>query len=235
MDQDETEDEDEKTSSYFLSDARANLSESDYDLLMDMAMQMNEVRATEVSTDAAFKSNCAMVLHFCHMMKLTNHPVFKYLEQLASSIYLQKKVLQMNSAYVSPREHIAIGGGKFYYIPIKKVLLNRVDQELAKKVLKESSSNSSRYVKEMGSMNKLRLILYGDDFAVVNPLNPKQRNQKIFSLYLDFDNAVTSRARDFPALILSNRRTIKMSDSINSILDPLIDDIVKIQVMFLFY
>ena len=105
---------------------------------------MNKMRATEVSTDAAFKSNCEMILSFCHMMNLTNHPVFKYLEQLANSIYLQKKVLQMNLAFVSPREHIVFGGGKFYYIPIIKVLLNRVDQKLTEKVLNESSSKTSR-------------------------------------------------------------------------------------------
>ena len=87
----------------------------------------------------------------------------------------------------------------------------------------------------MGSKNKLRLILYGDDLVVVNPLNPKQRNPKKFSLYLDFDNVVTSRARDFPARILNNRRTIKKSESINSILDLLINNIVKIQVMSLYY
>ena len=81
----------------------------------------------------------------------------------------------------------------------------------------------------------MRLILYGDDFGVVNPIGPSKSHQKIFALYLDIENRPAnkrSKTQDIPALIFSNRLSIKVNN-IDTILKPLIQDIIRLQVSLL--
>ena len=157
------------------------------------------------------------------------------LSQFVSSLYLQRKYCSLSEFYVGPIERQVCFGSiekKFYYVPIIKTIKQLLTDELVSIILEETESSCSEYIRNNNLMNKLRLVLYGDDFTVTNPIGNASKNQKIYAAYLDVDNwpLYKTKAHDIPAVFFVHRNTIDKFDSIDKVLEIAVFDLIKLKV-----
>ncbi|KAI2801989.1 hypothetical protein BLOT_010180 [Blomia tropicalis] len=156
------------------------------------------------------------------------------LSQFVSSLYLQRKYCSLSEFYVGPIERQVCFGSiekKFYYVPIIKTIKQLLTDELVSIILEETESSCSEYIRNNNLMNKLRLVLYGDDFTVTNPIGNASKNQKIYAAYLDVDNwpLYKTKAHDIPAVFFVHRNTIDKFDSIDKVLEIAVFDLIKLK------
>lgn len=155
--------------------------------------------------------------------------------QFVSSLYLQRKYVSTSEVYIAPIERKVFFGSveaKFYYIPIIKTIKQLLSEELISLILEETEETSSEYIRANNLTNKLRLIIYGDDFTVTNPIGTASKTQKIYAAYLDVDNwpIYKTKSNDIPAIFFVHRNTIDKFDSIDKVLEYAVNDLIKLKV-----
>lgn len=84
-------------------------------------------------------------------------------------------------------------------------------------------------------VNKLRLIIYADDFQMST-----RSTQKVYSVYIGIDNIYSYQRQNVKIAMLCYRRDIRdLKDlgGVQNVLKPLVDDLVNLkvnQILFLF-
>ena len=222
-------------SSTFFEQLKISLSKAELEKFNKFAYKVNIARLKHNITHEGI---AALGHAFIEAMAESISPLLmEAIQRFIDSYHLQKKMIRIHDNYVSPVEYSITKNNvkkKFYYIPIIKILNQLLNFELISIILNESASSSSPYVRAQNLFNKLRLVIYGDDFGLANPLGVGKKTQKVFGLYLDIDNwpIYKTKSEDIPALLFVHRETIDFAGSINEILTPLVEDIIKLKVNF---
>ncbi|OTF72390.1 hypothetical protein BLA29_008957, partial [Euroglyphus maynei] len=155
-----------------------------------------------------------------------------FLVRMADSSYLQEKFAAMNPFYIAPKP-FSLGNNKsYYYIPITELLIKYIlNDDLIYSINQENSENVTPYVRSNGFYGKLRLVIYGDEFGVFNPLREASKKYKVYVLYLDVDNrkVTATKLKDIHLLLIWCPSDLKNSDkSLMDIFDPLCKDLNKL-------
>ena len=158
------------------------------------------------------------------------------ISKITKSKYLMDKSIKRMPNYISPIRYKNIKYNiNFVYMPIKKIIPELMSEAVTASILKENDSNVSAYVKENKLARTIRLILYADDFGMVNPIGYAKGRHKILAFYMDIDCPVELRqkSRSIPFVILAERNKNLKSENLVLVLKPFIDELLILQVCYL--
>lgn len=171
---------------------------------------------------------------------ITNPPKESFfnegISKITKSKYLLDKSIKRMPNYISPIRYKNLKYDiNFVYMPIKKIIPQLMSEAVTASILKENDSNVSAYVKENKLARTIRLILYADDFGMVNPIGYAKGRHKILAFYMDIDCPIELRqkSRSIPFVILAERNKNLKSENLVLVLKPFIDELLILQVCYL--
>lgn len=98
-------------------------------------------------------------------------------------------------------------------VSIEEAVQSLFTPELIQRILNETDENVSPYVRICNFINKVRLLVYGDDFTTTNPLAPlSSKTNKVLGLYIDIANRLSFDSADtesIPVVFLAYREEVK--------------------------
>ncbi|XP_075677163.1 uncharacterized protein LOC113791568 isoform X1 [Dermatophagoides pteronyssinus] len=210
----------------FLNTVRNKLSDSDYAIFDSWCQKFIESRVLFNATIPGLHNSIPT-----YASTLSNPDLRYYLTRMADSSFLQEKFAMMDARYIQPKAFYLDNGKSYYYIPIREILTKYVlNDDLVHIIRQENTDNVSPYVRNNGFHGKLRLMIYGDEFGICNPLRESSRKYKVYVLYLDINNRkFTSKKRDVHLLMIWCPNDLKTSSqSLLDIMSPLSGDLLKL-------
>uniref|UniRef100_A0A6P6XYD9 Uncharacterized protein LOC113792503 n=1 Tax=Dermatophagoides pteronyssinus TaxID=6956 RepID=A0A6P6XYD9_DERPT len=217
--------------SLFFDQVTTNLSQKSRSRFLDVVVKLNQIRIEHNISVKAIKS-----ISDLYMDLITNPPKESFfnegISKITKSKYLLDKSIKRMPNYISPIRYKNLKYDiNFVYMPIKKIIPQLMSEAVTASILKENDSNVSAYVKENKLARTIRLILYADDFGMVNPIGYAKGRHKILAFYMDIDCPIELRqkSRSIPFVILAERNKNLKSENLVLVLKPFIDELLILQ------
>lgn len=213
----------DRVDSEFLMDVKKTLSDADYALFEATCQRILGDRVLHNATGKSIHYLSSFYLNaFCNNPTLSNYAL-----RMADSSYLQEKFAMTNPLHIQPKPFRLDNKKSYYYIPIRELLVKYIlNDDLVRIINQETTTNVTPYVRNNGFNGKLRLMIYGDEFGICNPLRDSSKKYKVYVLYLDIDNRqYTSKKKDIHLLMIWCPDDLKNSNqSLLDIMSPLSED-----------
>ncbi|XP_075675866.1 uncharacterized protein LOC142644930 [Dermatophagoides pteronyssinus] len=213
----------DRVDSEFLMDVKKTLSDADYALFEATCQRILGDRVLHNATGKSIHYLSSFYLNaFCNNPTLSNYAL-----RMADSSYLQEKFAMTNPLHIQPKPFRLDNEKSYYYIPIRELLVKYIlNDDLVRIINQETTTNVTPYVRNNGFNGKLRLMIYGDEFGICNPLRDSSKKYKVYVLYLDIDNRqYTSKKKDIHLLMIWCPDDLKNSNqSLLDIMSPLSED-----------
>ncbi|KAH7643628.1 hypothetical protein HUG17_5990 [Dermatophagoides farinae] len=215
----------ESTESRFYDEMLANLGQRSFSRFSEFADKLNRLRINHNISSKAVKE-----INSIYMDLIENPPkesaFIEGVTRFSNSKFLMDKFITRKENYTKSIQYVK-GDISFSYVSIKDIIPILINEDILSSIMSEDQNNVSRYVNSLNLQKTIRIILYADDFGMVNPIGFARGRHKIFSVYMDIDCPMKLRqkSRDIPCVVLAERKQGLKSEKLSVVLKPLVDEL----------